>query len=101
MKRGVNSLASIAATAPFVGLFGTVLGIFRSLGGAGTEKTTLMYWTLKYLSDAMVPTTLGLVVALLAFCCYRYLQDELEQFDFEMKNASLQLISELSRLQKI
>lgn len=101
LKRGLSSLASIAATAPFVGLSGTVLGIFNAFRGGATEKTTLMYLTLKYLSDAMVPTALGLVVALLAFCCYRYLQDELEHFDFEMRNASLQLISELARLQKI
>ena len=58
-----------------------------------------MYWMLKHLSDSMVPTALGLVVGVLAFCSYKYLLARLEYFDFEMKNASLQLINDLARLQ--
>ena len=96
MKRGVNGFASIAATEPFVGFFGTVLGIIRSFSGSSTERTTLMLWTLRYLSDALVPTALGLVVAVLAFCFYRYLSARLEDFDIEMTNVSLQLMDELA-----
>jgi len=38
MKRGLNSLASIAATAPLVGVFGTLLGIVNSFPALGTEN---------------------------------------------------------------
>jgi biopolymer transport protein TolQ len=98
MKRGLNSLASIAATAPFVGVFGTVLGIFNTFRGFGTEKSTIMAWTAKYLSDAMVPTALGLAVAIVASCFYKSLQARLENFDIEMKNASLELTNVLAHL---
>lgn len=50
------------------------------------------------LSDSLVPTALSLFVAVLAFCFYRYLLDELENFDVEMENASLQLMDDLARL---
>ena len=94
----MNSLASIAATAPFVGLFGTVLGIFNSFRGFGTEKSTIMPRIARFLSEAMVPTALGLFVALLAFCFYKYLSARLEDFDIEIGNASLELIDELASL---
>jgi len=101
MKRGLNSLASIAATAPLVGLFGTVLGVFGSFRGLGTERSTLLRFYAKSLSESLAPTALGLVVGVLAFCFYRYLVTRLENFDIEMKNGSLQLMDELARLQKI
>ena len=97
MKRGLNSLASIAATAPFIGLFGTVLGIFNSFRGLGTEKSTIMPWMARFLSEAMVPTALGVLVAVLAFCFYKYLLARLDNFDVEMKSASLELVDELAR----
>jgi biopolymer transport protein ExbB/TolQ len=101
MKRGLNSLAGIAATAPLVGLFGTVLGVFEVFRGGSTEKSTLMRLYAGSLSESLAPTALDLVVGVLAFCFYRYLLTRLENFDIEMKNGSLQLMDELARLQKI
>jgi biopolymer transport protein ExbB/TolQ len=101
MKRGLNSLASIAATAPLVGLFGTVLGVFDVFGGGSTEKGTLMRFYARSLSESLAPTAVGLVVGVLAFCFYRYLLTRLENFDVEMKNGALQLMDELARLQGI
>jgi biopolymer transport protein ExbB/TolQ len=101
MKRGLNSLASVAATAPLVGFFGTVLGALGSFKGLGTEKSSLMSWMARDLSESLAPTALGLFVGVLAFCLYRYLLARLENFDIEMKNGSLQLMDELARLQKI
>ena len=98
MKRGLNSLATISSVAPFIGVFGTLLGIFNSFRGVGTEKSTVMYLTLTYLSDALLPTALGVLVAVLAFCFYKYLLASLENFDVEMKNASLELVDELARV---
>jgi biopolymer transport protein ExbB len=98
MKRGLNTVASVAATAPLVGSVGTVIGIFNTFGGGSTERSTLMFWMLKHLTQSMVPTALGLVVALLAFCGYKYLLARLEGFDFEMKCTSLQLINDLAHL---
>jgi biopolymer transport protein ExbB/TolQ len=98
MKHGLNSLASVAATAPLVGFFGTVFGAIGSFRGLGTERSTGMIWTAKYLSASLVPTALGLLVGVLAFFCYKYLVVRLENFDIEMKNASLELIDALALL---
>ena len=101
MKRGLNSLASIAATAPLVGLFGTVLGVFDVFRGGSTEKSTLMRLYARSLSESLAPTVLGLFVGVLACCFYRYLLARLENVDIEMRNGSLQLMDELIRLRKI
>ncbi len=50
------------------------------------------------LSQAFAPCAFGLIVALEAMWCYRYLLDEVETFDSEMKNAALQLMNDLGRL---
>jgi biopolymer transport protein ExbB/TolQ len=49
-----------------------------------------------YLSEALVSTELGLLVAMLAYCSHEYLAAKLEGFDGEMRNASLQLVNELT-----
>ena len=50
------------------------------------------------LSLALTPCALGLMVALTAMWCYRYLHTEVESLDSDMDNASLQLIKDLGRL---
>jgi biopolymer transport protein ExbB/TolQ len=50
------------------------------------------------LSQAFVPCAFGLVVALVAMWCYRYLLAQVEAFDSEMEGASLQLIHDLGWL---
>jgi biopolymer transport protein ExbB/TolQ len=96
MKRGLNSLASIAATAPFVGIFGTVLGVVNSFPGLGTERWAAFAIETERLSDSLVPTELGLLVAMLAFCSYKYFLARLEDCDVEMQNASTELINQLA-----
>jgi biopolymer transport protein ExbB/biopolymer transport protein TolQ len=66
LKRGLNSLATIASTAPWIGLFGTVLRIYTSFGGVTGSKTSIMAYYFDALSRAFVPSAIGLVVALVA-----------------------------------
>ncbi len=96
MKRGLNSLASIAATAPFVGIFGTVFGIANSFTGVDGEKSAILAALEQSLSESLLPTELGLLVAMLAFCSYKYFAARLEDCDAEMRSASLQLLNELA-----
>jgi biopolymer transport protein ExbB/TolQ len=98
MKRGLGSLAAIASTAPWLGVFATVFGIVNSFRGVDGEKTTIMAAICRELSVAIVPTALGLIVALAALWCYKYLLTEVEIFDSEMKSASLELVNNLGRL---
>jgi biopolymer transport protein ExbB/TolQ len=98
MKRGLWSLATIASTAPWVGLLGTIRGFHDSFGGFDGSEKALMGAIFDGLSQALVPAALGVLVALVALWSYRYLLAEVEAFDFDMESASIQLINELSRL---
>src|ERR1700680_2563535 len=99
LKRGLNSLATIASTAPWIGLFVTILGIYNSFGGTVGSKESIMASIFDGLSRAFVPSAIGLVVALVAMWGYRHLLTELEAIACEMENASLQLRNDLGRLE--
>ena len=95
MKRGLNSLASIAAIAPFVGVLGWILGFHNSFPGFVGEKSAQLAIVNERLSESLVPIELGLLVALLAYFGHKYLVARLETLDVEMENASLQLLNQL------
>jgi biopolymer transport protein ExbB/TolQ len=98
MKRGLNGLATISSTAPWVGLFGAVLGVYNSFGPINGSKESIMAEQFERLSQAFTPCAFGLIVALTAMWCCKYLLSRVEAFDLDMENASLQLINDLSRL---
>ncbi len=99
MKQGLYGLATIAVLAPWVGLFGTVLGIVNSFQGISGERWAAMAAHLqkKGLSQSMWPTAFGLLVGIVALWCYRYLETRLQALDHEMEGASLELMNQLSR----
>jgi biopolymer transport protein ExbB/TolQ len=90
-RRGLSGLATIGSTAPFVGLFGTVYGIlhaFQSMktGGAGIETVA------GGISEALVTTALGLVVAVPAVWLFNYFTGKVDSFIVEMDNSASELI---------
>src|SRR5579884_1839320 len=92
MKRGVSSLATIGSTGPFVGLFGTVVGIIHAFTGISTEKSTGLGAVAGGISEALVTTAIGLFVAIPAVWMYNYFTNRIEAFDVEMGNSSSELI---------
>jgi biopolymer transport protein ExbB/biopolymer transport protein TolQ len=96
MKRGLNGLASIASTAPLVGLFGTVIGVLDSFKGCIGQKWFCEMMVLEGITEALVSTALGLLVAVPAVWFYNHLSNKLEAFDIEMKLASLELTTYLA-----
>jgi biopolymer transport protein ExbB/biopolymer transport protein TolQ len=92
LKRGVGTLATIGATAPFVGLFGTVVGIINAFKGISTEKSTGLGAVAGGISEALVTTAIGLFVAVPAVWAYNYFTSRIEAFDVEMSNSSSELI---------
>ena len=92
LKRGVSSLATIGSTAPFVGLFGTVLGIINAFHGISTQKSTGLGAVAGGISEALVTTAIGLFVAIPAVWVYNYFSGKIEAFDVEMDNSSSELI---------
>lgn len=92
MKRGLSGLATIGATAPFVGLFGTVVGIINAFKGISMEKTTGLAAVAGGIAEALVATAMGLFVAIPAVWAYNYFTSKLESYDVEMNNSSMELI---------
>jgi biopolymer transport protein ExbB/biopolymer transport protein TolQ len=92
LKRGVSSLATIGSTAPFVGLFGTVLGIIHAFQGISAEHTTGIGAVAGGISEALVTTAIGLFVAIPAVWFYNYFTSKIEAFDVEMDNSSSELV---------
>ncbi len=97
MKQGLYSLATLACVAPWIGLFGNVLGIVNSFQGLGTSMAAGRAAVNKGLSESMWPTAFGLMVGVVALWCYRYLEEKLVIFDQEMESVSLELLNELGR----
>jgi biopolymer transport protein ExbB len=91
LKRGLGSLATIGSTAPFVGLFGTVIGIINAFKGIAAERATGLAAVAGGISEALVATALGLFVAVPAVWAFNYFTNCVESFDVEMDNSSSEL----------
>ena len=92
LKKGVASLATIGATAPFVGLLGTVVGIINAFHGISSAGSSGLAAVSAGISEALVETALGLVVAIPAVWFYNYLSGRIEYFNVEMDNSSSELV---------
>jgi biopolymer transport protein ExbB/biopolymer transport protein TolQ len=92
LKRGISSLATTGSSAPFVGLFGTVVGIINAFKGISTEKSTGLGAVAGGIAEALVTTAVGLFVAIPAVWMFNYFTNKVESFDVEMGNSSSELI---------
>ncbi len=92
LKRGLGGLATIGATAPFVGLFGTVVGILNAFREISSQKATGLGAVAGGISEALVTTAIGLFVAIPAVMMFNYLTGRVEAFDVEMDNSSSELV---------
>jgi len=92
LKKGVSSLATIGSTAPFVGLLGTVVGVITAFQGIAATGSGGIGSVSAGISEALVETALGLVVAIPAVWFYNYLTGRIEYFNVEMDNSSLELV---------
>lgn len=92
MKKGLGNLATISTTAPFVGLFGTVVGIINAFRGMAISGSGGLGAVSAGIAEALVTTALGLFVAVPAVWMYNYFLNKIERFQVEMSNSSSQLI---------
>ena len=95
LKRGLGFLATIGSTAPFVGLFGTVVGIinaFRSIAATGSGGMSVVSGGI---AEALVSTALGIFVAIPAVVAFNHFTGKMETFHVEMNRASTQLVNRL------
>ena len=95
LKRGLGFLATIGSTAPFIGLFGTVVGIinaFQSIAAAGSGGMAVVSGGI---AEALVSTALGIFVAIPAVVGFNNFTGRMENFHVEMNRASSQLVNRL------
>ena len=92
MKKGLGNLATISTTAPFIGLFGTVIGIITAFQGMALTGSGGLGAVSAGIAEALGATALGLFVAVPAVWMYNYFLNQVDRFNVEMSNSSSQLI---------
>ena len=92
LKKGIPALATIGSTAPFVGLLGTVVGVISAFSGIAATGSGGLGAVSAGISEALIETALGLVVAIPAVWIYNYFTTKLEYFNVEMDNSSSELV---------
>ena len=92
LKKGMGSLATIGATAVFVGLLGTTLGVINAFNGIAATGSGGLGAVSAGISEALVGTAVGLFVAIPAVWFYNYLTGQIEFFNVEMDNSSSELV---------
>ena len=97
MIRGTGILASVGATAPFVGLFGTVWGIMNSFIGISKQHTTNLAVVAPGIAQALLATALGLVAAIPAVVMYNMFSRWIAGYRALLADASAQILRLVSR----
>lgn len=96
LRRYLPGLATIGSTAPFVGLFGTVLGVmtaFRGMSRSGLSGETMA----SGISEALSATALGLLVAIPAVLAYNYFLGRVQSFVLEIESHLILVLPKLFR----
>jgi biopolymer transport protein ExbB len=95
LKRGLGILATVGATAPFVGLLGTTMGIVNSFQGMATAGTAGLGAISAGIAEALITTAMGLLVAIPAVWAYNYFTTKIENLTVEMTYTSKEMIDYL------
>jgi biopolymer transport protein ExbB/TolQ len=99
LKKGLSILATIATSAPFIGLFGTISGIINAFRGMALTGSGGIGAVAGGIAEALVTTAFGIGVAVIALWCYNYLNSRVEVYGAEMSNTSSQVIDFFVRKQ--
>jgi biopolymer transport protein ExbB len=99
ISRGTGILATIGATSPFVGLFGTVWGIMNAFIGISESHTTNLAVVAPGIAEALLTTAIGLVAAIPAVVIYNHLARVIAGYRARLTDASAQLLLIISRAQ--
>lgn len=92
LERYLNSLGTIAAIAPFLGLLGTVLGMIKMFAGIGSRGLGDPSIVASGISQALVATAAGLAVAIPALMFYRYLRARVDGLLVDMEQEALRMV---------
>jgi biopolymer transport protein ExbB len=94
-KKGMSVLATVGATAPFVGLFGTVIGIINAFGAIKNAGAGAIGEVSGGIAEALITTAFGLFVAIPAVWLYNYFGGRVERVQHEMGNVTADMLDYL------
>jgi biopolymer transport protein ExbB len=95
LRRGMNVLASVGSTAPFVGLLGTVIGIITAFNALGASSTAGIASVMIGISEALAETALGLLVAIPAVLLFNYLSARVNLIELALTRSVGELLDEM------
>ena len=93
LSGGLSFLASVGATAPFIGLLGTVIGIYRALINIGIEGSASIDKVAGPVGEALIMTAIGLLVAVPAVLAFNWLQSRNRRIDALMTDFSNNIVA--------
>ena len=97
LERYLNTLGTIAATAPLLGLFGTVVGMIEIFGSQAPTGATNPAMMAHGISVALYNTAFGLIIAIPALMFYRYFRGVVEQMSLLLELAAERMVPHLMR----
>jgi biopolymer transport protein TolQ len=97
LERNMSWLATTASVAPFIGLFGTVLGIISAFTGLGTEGTATIRAVAPGIAESLIATAAGLFAAIPAVIAYNYFVHQMREFAAAMDDFSLEFLNLMER----
>ncbi len=97
LERNVGFLATVGATAPFIGLFGTVWGIMNSFQHIAIQKNTNLATVAPGISEALFATALGLLAAIPAVIAYNRFSGELDRYAHRLEGFTGEFTAIVSR----
>ncbi|MBN1522539.1 MAG: MotA/TolQ/ExbB proton channel family protein [Candidatus Aureabacteria bacterium] len=95
------ALATIASISPFLGLLGTVWGIMKSFRGMGMMGSASITAVAPGISEALVTTVFGLIVAIPAVIVYNYTVNNIKEEMVRINNFSLELLDRIEKLRNL
>ena len=97
LERNMNWLATAAAVCPFIGLFGTVLGIIEAFNGLGTAGATSLRAVGPGIAKALYATAFGLGAAIPAAIAYNYFNNGIKEMGQRLEDFSLEFMNVAER----
>jgi biopolymer transport protein TolQ len=93
LEKRIPFLATTASVSPFIGLFGTVVGIMMAFQGIGQTGSTNLGVVAPGIADALVATAAGLVAAIPAVVAYNHLSNRVRLFAAEMDDFAMEFLN--------
>ncbi len=99
--KGLTQLSIIASTSPFIGLFGTVVGILEAFGKLGSQKSVSLSVVAPAISEALVATAAGIFVAIFAYAFHLLLKRKAYELQSVLQSQADILISKMQSAKRV